>query len=270
MNDYDERMRELMGAIKTLKEERDRGVVVSLNSRGPSAASGMVATAERGRHGPIEDEKHYADNGAEVKRSRVKSPMSLPVTRQAALQDAQRAAIGQQLETPKLKLSQLDKALTEAEANAVARFYAGTVAAAGRAPGGSYGQSTGRTPPSERVPLTERQRKDIQARQFIWKRLAFPQQRDIDLLCRWIANDGSAPISAEQWALRYGATGDKRVAQGVFVGSIKRLAETVNELLVEFEILQSRARNEKRAEADRRTLKIGNNLDPNEPDVERY
>jgi len=263
MNDYDERMRELLREISDLKEAKNRAVVVSLNSRGPSAASGMVATPERGRHGPVENEKHYADNGAEVRRTRVKSPMSLPVTRQAALQDAQRAAQGEAAESPKLRLSQLDKALTECEANALARFYAGTIAAAGRAPGGSYGNSTGRTAPGERIPLTERQRRDIQARQFVWKRLAFPQQRDIDLLCRWIANDGSAPISAESWALKYGATGDKRVAQGVFVGSIKRLAESVNELLVEFEVQQSRVRNERRAEAERRTLLMGNGLPEN-------
>lgn len=258
---YDEQMRELMQAIADLKAQRDRGVVLSLNRPSPTPASGMIATAERGRHGPIGQEEHSLENGAKVRRSRVHSPMSLPVTRQAALQDAQRAAIGEAKETPKLKLSQLDKALTEAEAHALARFYEGTVAAAGRAPGGSYGQSTGRSAPGERIPLSEKQRRDIQARQHIWRRLPFPAQRDIDLLCRWIANDGSAPISAEQWALKYGATGDRRVAQGVFVGSIKRLAEQVNELLVEFEIQQSRVRNEKRQEAERKTLLMGNGME---------
>lgn len=219
----------------------------------PTPASGLVATKERKSRGDVKDENFELPNSAVVRRSKTRAPLSLTILEPPAIGDPHKPAMGH-----------LDKALEPHERFALARFIAATVAAEGRIAGGGYGGAVTASDPTQRQHFTQREKDEIGCRQFVFKRLPFAQQRDIELLTSWVLNDGRAPVDPVEWGRRYARTEDNRLANGVVRGAFRRLAETVHDFQHEHDTLLSRRRAEMRAAEERRRLRAGNSLPPEE------
>jgi hypothetical protein len=240
-------------AMQAARIAAEVAALVERAERDPTPASGLTATKQRRAKGDIRDEDHRIENGATVRRSTARAPLSLSVLDPPKAGEPQRKALGA-----------LDTTLTHEERVALARMVAAAFVSEGRISIGNYGGATASSDPGQRMPFNAREQAALEARRYVWKRIPLTYQRDLEFLTLWIAGGGKAPIDVATWSRKYGSTADARVASGIFRGSYKRLAEMVCELLLHHDTEVARRKAEARAAEDRRQLLLGNSLDPKE------
>jgi hypothetical protein len=198
----------------------------------PAGHLGLPTQERSKKHGGFNEDNLAAPGAPPVPRAVAKSPLSAP-------EGAKR-------------LTPLDRALQDSEAYALFRFIVGTMVGEGRM---RLSRDDDRTPiyvksdGNNRLPFSDRERLEIGARQFVYAKLPFESQRDIDILTdqvmpRTDKRSKEFYISPTHFGCITSGSTDERVAKGAYIGTFKKLAHHVNHLYVEWEMIQFRMRQE--------------------------
>jgi hypothetical protein len=174
-----------------------------------------------------------------VVRAIEKSPLTSPAGRELAIEQRDQSAPGR-----RQQMTFLDRALDDCEVHALFRFVVGTMIGEARMRlSGSddrqpvYVKSDGQG----RIPFSDAERQEIGARQFVYSKLPQESQRDIEILTDQIMpRDRKFYISPVDFGRIVSRSTDERVARGAFIGTFKKLAHHVNQLYVEWEVIQFR------------------------------
>lgn len=212
----------------------------------PAGHLGMPTKERYAKRGEGFDMENLAPPGAPpVVRSKERSPLTSPAGRELA--HDQRNETGGR----KQQMTFLDKALEDVEVHSLFRFIIGTMVSESRM---RLGGEDGRSPVfiksdgNNRLPFSNAERLEIGARQFIYAKLPFESQRDIDILTDQVMpRDRKFYVSPVEFGRIVSRSSDERVARGAFIGTMKKLAHHVNHLYVEWELIQFRRKQEAKA-----------------------
>jgi hypothetical protein len=166
-----------------------------------------------------------------------KAPLTAPESRDRAFDDVADGTSRRR----KPAATALDRALEECEVKALYRFVIGTMVAEKRMRL-KYDNADAipvhvKSEDHNRLPFSERERKEIGYRQRVFAALPFASQRDIEIFTDQIMPRANGvyitPIDFGKYITR---SSDERVARGGYVGYFKKLAQHINEIYVSLEM----------------------------------
>lgn len=166
-----------------------------------------------------------------------KAPLTAPESRDRAFEDVADGTSKRR----KPASTALDRALEECEVQALWRFVVATMVA-GRRMRLKTDNSDAlpvhiKNEDHNRLPFSERERKEIGFRQRVYASLPLVSQRDIEIFTDQIMprSDG-IHITPVEFGRHITGSSDERVAKGGYIGYIKKLAQHVNELYITLEM----------------------------------
>ncbi len=138
----------------------------------------------------------------------------------------------------------LDRALEDMEVHALFRFCIARQVSNGRmrlSPQDDRLPIPVQNDGTGRLPFGERERREIDAHQFVYSRLPMESQRDIDIFVDQIfpptdKRGREFYISPNEFGAMVSRSTDDRVNKGAYIGTFKKLAHHLNHLYVEWEL----------------------------------
>lgn len=150
----------------------------------------------------------------------------------------------------------LDKAIQDSEAIALFRAFVGRMVSDAKMRLGGDDQRTPhfiKSDGNNRLPFNDKERLEIGALNYVYSRLPEQSQIDLDIFIQQLMprdfnkREDHFYISPIEQGRIIAATTCERKAQGAYVGNYRKLAQHINFLYVEWEMIQFRSRQEKKA-----------------------
>ena len=247
------------------------------NKQAPPPRQLGEPTAERMKKAVAVSQGSLAPPGApKVIRSVIDAPLTLSSTR-ALLLAENFAQIEAGKDALRNLLTPLDKAAEIAEGHALERFWSASLAAEGKAAITNYsGASHGSD--KEKIPFTDRNQREISARHYVYTRLPPAFQVKIDFFCALMSGQSvmikervverqkgkkakdavpkiverERPLSLIDLGKSVAKTTDERVAKGAYIATYRDIGQLLCTLYMEWEIKDSRHRQQAEDEAKKR------------------
>jgi hypothetical protein len=155
----------------------------------------------------------------------------------------------------------LDKAIQDAEAFAIFRYFVGTMVADGwMRLGGDENRQPHfvRTEPNSRLPFNERERREIEARDFVNSNLPEASRIDMDTLVQQLMprdrnrREDQFYLSPVEQGKIIASSSDDRVGKGAYIGNYRKLAQHLCQLYLAWEMNFFKAQRDKKIERKKR------------------
>lgn len=155
----------------------------------------------------------------------------------------------------------LDKAIQDAEAFAIFRYFVGTMVADGwMRLGGDENRQPHfvKTEATSRLPFNERERREIEARDFVYSNLPEASRNDMAILVDQLMprdrnrRDDQFYLSPVEQGKIIASSSDDRVGKGAYIGNYRKLAQHLCQLYLAWEMNYFRAQRDKKIERKKR------------------